>query len=86
MTMEVDFSGVCGLSVVFALRNAKKPDKASDRPISTRIVVIVIRAGRRYVNPGVECATPHANAMQRSTTTGGGILRFRDDIVLRANA
>ena len=78
--MEVDLPGVCGLSVVFCLRNAKTPDKASDTPASTKIAAIVILAGRRYVSPGVDRASVHANAMQRTRITGGGIFRFRDDI------
>ena len=79
--MEDDFSGVCGLSVVWALRNAKTPDKASDIPASARITAIVIRAGRIKVKPGTERAKSHANAAQRTMIAGGGILRFRDDIV-----
>ncbi len=73
------------MGVVLALRNARTPDKAIEIPASTRNNVIGIRAGSRYEKPGVKRANSHANATQKSATTGGGILRSSVGIVLRCN-
>ena len=84
--MDVEFSGVWGLGVVLALWKAMTPDKASDTPATTRIMVAGIRAGSKKANPGVKRANAHANAAQQTAIAGGGILRSSVDIVLRANA
>ena len=73
------------MGVVLALRNAMTPDKAIEIPASTRNNVIGIRAGSRYVKPGVKRANNHANVTQKSATTGGGILSSSVDIVLRSD-